>query len=71
MYGQLLPHRTFFQMQGGGEVPVDSAKAPNAVFFRAALGKSFNQNAGSRAALVANDGIYRRPGSRDRRENEL
>ena len=47
MYGQLLPHRTFFQMQGGGEVPVDSAKAPNAVFFRAALGKSFNQNAGA------------------------
>ena len=47
LYGQLLPHRTFLQVQGGGEVSFDTAKAPNAVFFRTALGKSFNQNAGA------------------------
>jgi Cytochrome C oxidase, cbb3-type, subunit III len=47
LYGQLLPYRAFLQMQGGGEVSVNTAKAPNAVFYRAALGRSFNQNAGA------------------------
>lgn len=45
-FGQLLPGKSFIQLQGGAELPVDKTKAPQAVFFRSALGKSFNQNAG-------------------------
>jgi mono/diheme cytochrome c family protein len=45
-YGQLLPWKSFLQFQGGADLPVDTAKSPDAVFFRAAVGKSFNQNAG-------------------------
>ena len=39
MYGQLLPHRTFFQMQGGGEVPVDSAEGSERGVFPCRAGK--------------------------------
>jgi mono/diheme cytochrome c family protein len=45
-FGQLFPHKVFLQLQGGGELPVDTSRAPQAVFFRVAAGKSFNQNHG-------------------------
>ncbi len=45
-YGQLLPRRSFIQMQGGAELPADTDTAPRAVFFRAAIGKSIAQNRG-------------------------
>ena len=45
-YDQLLPAKTFLQFQGGGELPVDTHRAPQSLFWRTALGKSFNQNAG-------------------------
>jgi mono/diheme cytochrome c family protein len=45
-YGQLLPWKSFLQFQGGAELPIDTSKAPDAIFLRGALGKSFNQNAG-------------------------
>ncbi len=45
-YGQLLPGRTFVQMQGGGELPTDPDKAAKAVFWRTAFGKSINQGGG-------------------------
>jgi mono/diheme cytochrome c family protein len=45
-YGQLLPWKSFVQVQGGAELPIDTAKSPQAVFLRTALGKSFNQTGG-------------------------
>lgn len=45
-YGQLLPGRTFLQMQGGGEFPTDTAVAPKAAYWRTTLGKSFQQSGG-------------------------
>jgi mono/diheme cytochrome c family protein len=45
-YGQLLPRYFFLQMQGGAELPTDTARAPQAVFFRSAVGKAFAQNHG-------------------------
>ena len=45
-FGQLLPYRTFFQLQVGAELPADSDKAPQTGFFRASLGKTFAQNQG-------------------------
>ena len=45
-YGQLLPKRSFLQVQVGSELPVDTSIAPQAVFWRAALGKSFSQGQG-------------------------
>lgn len=45
-FGQLFPHKAFVQLQGGAELPLDTAKAPQAVYLRSAIGKSFNQNAG-------------------------
>ncbi len=45
-YGQLLPGKTFFQVQGGGDLPTDTNRAPQAVFLRTAGGKFFNQNMG-------------------------
>ena len=46
MYGQLLPWKSFVQAQGGADLPTHTDRAPQSVFFRTALGKSFNQNAG-------------------------
>ena len=45
-YDQLLPAKTFFQFQGGSELPIDTRVAPTSVFWRTALGKSFNQDRG-------------------------
>jgi hypothetical protein len=45
-YGQLLPWKSFVQVQGGAELPARTETAPQVVFFRTALGKSFNQNRG-------------------------
>lgn len=42
--GQLLPGRTFAHIQTGFELPTDTAKAPNAFFWRGAFGKSLTQN---------------------------
>jgi mono/diheme cytochrome c family protein len=43
-YGQLLKADSFFQFQGGVELPVDTGKAGREVFSRAALGRTFTQN---------------------------
>lgn len=45
-FGQLLPGKTFLQVQGGAELPIDTSRSPQAVYFRTAAGKSFNQGAG-------------------------
>jgi hypothetical protein len=45
-YDQLFPFRTFVQLQGGAELPVDTTKAPRTVFMRGAVGRMFNQSAG-------------------------
>ena len=45
-FGQMLPAHTFFQMQGGADLPVNLEKAPQSVFLRTALGKSFSDNHG-------------------------
>ena len=45
-YGQILPAKSFFQFQGGVELPTDRADAPKAVFWRSVLGKTFSQDKG-------------------------
>jgi mono/diheme cytochrome c family protein len=45
-YAQILPRRSFVQIQTGAELPVDTAKVPRAGFFRTALGKTFAANQG-------------------------
>jgi hypothetical protein len=45
-YGQILPSDSFAQFQGGFEAPTHHDDASNAVFWRAALGKSFSQDRG-------------------------
>jgi mono/diheme cytochrome c family protein len=45
-FAQLLPAHSFVQLQAGTELPTDTAKAPRAAFWRAALGKSFRQSGG-------------------------
>jgi mono/diheme cytochrome c family protein len=45
-FGQLLPAKTFIQAQVGADLPTHTDVAPQSMFFRAALGKSFNQNRG-------------------------
>ena len=45
-YDQLLPAKTFVQFQGGSELSMDTATVPTAIFWRTALGKSFNQDHG-------------------------
>lgn len=45
-FGQILPSASFLQLQSGFELPTDTTKAPNAFFWRAAVGKSFAQNNG-------------------------
>jgi mono/diheme cytochrome c family protein len=43
-YGQLLPSDSFFQFQGGVELPKDAARAGREAFWRAAVGRTFTQN---------------------------
>lgn len=45
-FDQLLPAKTFVQLQGGSELPIDTRIAPRSLFWRSALGKSFNQDRG-------------------------
>ncbi len=45
-FGQALPGNSFLQMQGGADLPVNLDKAPQSVFLRTALGKSFSDNHG-------------------------
>ncbi len=45
-FGQLLPRKTFFQFQGGADLPTDTKRSPQSVFVRSAFGRMFNQNAG-------------------------
>jgi hypothetical protein len=45
-YGQLLPHKSFFQFQSGVELPTDTEDANRAVYWRTLFGKSFNQDKG-------------------------
>jgi mono/diheme cytochrome c family protein len=45
-FGQLLPRYFFIQAQGGAELPTDTSKAPQNVFFRTVLGKGLAQNQG-------------------------
>jgi mono/diheme cytochrome c family protein len=46
LYGQLLPWKTFIQAQGGADLPTHTDNVPRHMFFRTALGKSFNENRG-------------------------
>lgn len=43
-FGQMLPGHSFLQVQGGGDLPVNTGKSPQSVFLRTALGKSFSDN---------------------------
>lgn len=45
-YDQILPADTFLQLQAGGDLPTNTAKSPQSVFWRAAAGKSFAQSHG-------------------------
>ncbi len=45
-FGQILPSRSFIQIQTGAELPTDTQKAPRAGFFRTSVGKTFAQNQG-------------------------
>lgn len=43
-FGKLLPSDSFFQFQGGVELPADTEKAGREAFWRGAIGKTFTQN---------------------------
>lgn len=45
-FGQMLPRRSFIQVQTGAELPVDTEKVPRAGFVRTAVGKTFAANRG-------------------------
>src|SRR5262249_11415115 len=45
-FGQRLPGLSFFQIQTGADLPVDTKKAPQAAFFHSAVGKTFAQDHG-------------------------
>ncbi len=45
-FGQRLPGNSFLQMQGGADLPANTQKAPQSVYLRTALGKSFSDNHG-------------------------
>jgi mono/diheme cytochrome c family protein len=45
-YGQRLGDRNFLQFQSGIEMPVDTAKADRAAYWRAVFGRSMNQDEG-------------------------
>lgn len=46
-FGQLLPHRSFIQLEGGADLPADPGKAPQTPFLNAAIGKTFAENSGN------------------------
>ena len=45
-YGQILPNKSFLQMQVGAEGPYRRHQNPAEVFWRTAVGRSFNQDGG-------------------------
>jgi mono/diheme cytochrome c family protein len=45
-FGQLLPRNSFLQFQSGADLPVDTSKASQLVFWNTALGKTFAQDRG-------------------------
>ncbi len=45
-FGQALPASSFFQIQGGADLPVNLDKSPQSLFLRTALGKTFSDNRG-------------------------
>ena len=45
-FGQRLPSFSFFQLQAGADLPVNTQKAPQGVFVHSALGKTFVQDHG-------------------------
>jgi hypothetical protein len=45
-FAQLLPALSFVQLQARTDPPTDTSTAPRAMFWRAALGKSFRQSGG-------------------------
>lgn len=45
--GQILPGRSFVQIQSGVELPTDTAKKANAVFWRTAVGKTVSEDRGN------------------------
>ncbi|PYS34538.1 MAG: cytochrome c, class I [Acidobacteria bacterium] len=45
-FGQRLPGLSFFQIQTGAELPVNTKKAPQAAYFHTAVGKTFAQDHG-------------------------
>jgi mono/diheme cytochrome c family protein len=46
MFDQLFPTNTFIQFQGGANLPVDTSKAPQNVFWNTVLGQSFAADRG-------------------------
>lgn len=46
MFDQLFPTNTFIQFQGGANLPVDTQKSPQDVFWNTAIGQSFAQGNG-------------------------
>ncbi len=46
LFGQLLPKKFFFQLQGSADLPTDTTDVPKTVYFRSAVGKWFNENHG-------------------------
>jgi mono/diheme cytochrome c family protein len=45
-FGQILPASNFVQIQSGFELPTDTTKAPNAFFWKTAMGRSFATQGG-------------------------
>lgn len=45
-FGQILPRRSFVQFQGGAELPLYGEDVSKAVFWRTAVGKSWEENGG-------------------------
>jgi mono/diheme cytochrome c family protein len=45
-FAQLLPAKSFIQLQAGTDQTTDTSKVPRSLFWRAALGKSFRQSNG-------------------------
>lgn len=43
-FGKILPSDSFFQFQGGVELPTDTTKAGNEAFWRGVIGRTFTQN---------------------------
>ena len=63
-FGQLLPHDGFIQMQGGFAIPLEDGH-DDEVFWRTAIGKSFEQGRFGRLWSPMLEVLYSRPLERD------